>query len=80
MSKVKTKKRELRNTSIANKDLNMNTDSPSSELDKDREPADLSKLVTSANHKQYLQLVHTTSISDDEHELCQDGGFNACFC
>ncbi|XP_070208777.1 tumor protein D54-like isoform X2 [Littorina saxatilis] len=72
MSKVKTKKRELRNTSIANKDLNMNTDSPSSELDKDREPADLSKLVTSANHKQYLQLVHTTSISDDEHELCQD--------
>jgi hypothetical protein len=32
-------------------------------------PKDFSELVTLTKHKRYLQLVHTASLSDDEHEI-----------
>lgn len=45
-------------------DINRSKESESS----DHRPVDLSNLITSANHKQYLQLVPTTSLSDEDEQ------------
>ena len=50
------------------KDMNMNTDSEKGAQDKEGARLDFAELVTSANHKRYLQLVPNT-LSDE------DGGF-----
>ena len=76
MSGVKpVKKSRAKTDAGVNKDVNMNTDLLNSERDKDGVPlADLSELVTSDNHKRYLQLVHAASLSDEEeHVSCEDG-------
>lgn len=71
MSEVKPGKRNrVRKGAGANKDVNMNSD-----CNKDGAPlTDLSELVTSDNHKRYLQLVHAASLSDEEElVLCEEG-------
>ncbi|KAK7480639.1 hypothetical protein BaRGS_00028111 [Batillaria attramentaria] len=54
-------------------DVNMNTNKgANSERDRENDPVDLAELVTTANHKRYLQLVHTGSLSDDEEHHVKD--------
>ncbi|XP_025092855.1 tumor protein D52-like isoform X5 [Pomacea canaliculata] len=49
-------------------DINRSKESESS----DHRPVDLSNLITSANHKQYLQLVPTTSLSDEDEQPSEE--------
>ena len=59
------------------KDMNMNKSDYEDSEGELSVPKDYSELVTLTNHKQYLQLVGTVTVSDDEHEV--DYGFHGTF-